>query len=56
MITKETSRLFASGYALRSKAAEKARKTGKQSTLKNTVCCIDNPGHFKNRKDQKVSA
>jgi len=46
MITKETSRLFASGYALSSKAAEKARKTGKQSTLKNTVCCIDNPSHY----------
>ena len=46
MITKETSRLSAPGYALRSNAAGKTRKTGKESTLKNTVSCIDNPGHF----------
>ncbi|NOQ22590.1 MAG: hypothetical protein GQ565_08080 [Candidatus Aegiribacteria sp.] len=46
MITKETSRLSAPGYALRSNAAGKARKTGKESTLKNTVSCVDNPGHF----------
>jgi len=46
MIMKETIRLSASGYALRSKAAEKARKTGKESTLKNTISCVDNPDHF----------
>ena len=46
MITKETSLLSAPGYALCSKAAEKTRKTGKESTLKNTVSCIDNPGHY----------
>jgi hypothetical protein len=46
MITKETSRLSASGYALRSKAAGKARKTEKESTLKNTISCVDNPYHF----------
>ena len=47
MIAEETSRLSAPGYALCSNAAEKTRKTGKESTLKNTVSCIDNPGHFK---------
>jgi translation initiation factor 2 gamma subunit (eIF-2gamma) len=46
MIMKETSRLSAPGYALCSNAAEKTRKTGKESTLKNTVSCVDNPGHF----------
>ncbi len=46
MITKDTSRLYAAGYALRSNAAEKARKTGEESTLKNTGSCVDNPGHF----------
>jgi len=46
MIMKETSRLSAPGYALRSKAAVKARKTGKESTLKNTGSCVDNPGHY----------
>ena len=50
MIMKETIRLSASGYALRSKAAEKTRKTGEESTLKNTVSCVDNPGHFKIRR------
>ena len=49
MIMKETIRLSASGYALRSKADGKARKTGKESTLKNTVSCVDNPGHFTSR-------
>jgi len=49
MIMKETIRLSASGYALRSKAAEKTRKTGEESTLKNTVSCVDNPGHFTSR-------
>ena len=46
MITKETIRLSASGYALCSKAAGKTKKTGKESTLKNTVSCVDNLGHF----------
>ena len=47
MITKGTSRLSAPGYALCSNAAEKTRKTGKKSTLKNSVSCIDNPDHFR---------
>ncbi len=46
MIQRKTSRLYAAGYALRSNAAEKARKTGEESTLKNTGSCVDNPGHF----------
>jgi hypothetical protein len=31
--------------AHRERAAGKARKTGKESTLKNTVSCVDNAGH-----------
>jgi len=47
MTANETSRLSAVGYALRSKAAGKTVKTGEESTLKNFVTCVDNPGHFK---------
>jgi hypothetical protein len=43
---KEISRTGAEGAARGTKAAGKAGKKGKESTLKNTVSCIDNPDHF----------
>ncbi|MCK5785823.1 MAG: hypothetical protein KAH54_04590 [Candidatus Sabulitectum sp.] len=46
MIQRKTSRHSAPGYALCSNAAEETRKTGEESTLKNTGSCVDNPGHL----------